>query len=71
MLAVGIFSVGNPDTAAWNGMDSAVPGIVAGGYTQIIAQAIEAVAVAAFAFDIVRLLLAVGGCWPAAQPRRR
>jgi Amt family ammonium transporter len=52
VLAVGIFSVGNPDTAAWNGIDSAVTGIVAGGYTQIIAQVFEAAAVAIFAFGL-------------------
>ncbi len=52
VLAVGIFSVGNPDTAAWNGIDSAVTGIVAGGYTQIIAQVLEAAAVAIFAFGL-------------------
>lgn len=52
VLAVGIFSVGNPDSAAWNGMDSAVTGLIAGGFTQIIAQLIEVVAVATFAFGL-------------------
>lgn len=50
VLAVGIFSVGNPDTAAWNGIDSAVTGLLYGGGTQIIAQIFEMVAVAVFAF---------------------
>jgi Amt family ammonium transporter len=52
VLAVGIFSVGNPDTAAWNGIDSAVTGIVRGGYTQILAQVFEAAAVTIFAFGL-------------------
>jgi Amt family ammonium transporter len=32
VLAVGIFAVGNPDTAAWNGVESAVTGIVGGSF---------------------------------------
>lgn len=52
VVAVGIFAVGNPDTAAWNGMDSAVTGMIAGGYTQIIAQLIEVFAITTFAFGL-------------------
>ena len=50
VLAVGIFAVGNPDTAAWNGIDTPVTGLLYGGGTQIIAQLFEMVAVASFAF---------------------
>jgi len=50
VLAVGIFAVGNPDSAAWNGIDSAVTGLLYGGGTQILAQVCEMVAAAAFAF---------------------
>jgi Amt family ammonium transporter len=52
VVAVGIFAVGNPDTAAWNGMDSSVTGMIAGGYTQIIAQLIEVFAITTFAFGL-------------------
>ena len=45
VLAVGIFANGNPDTAAWNGMSSAVTGLVKGGGTQILAQATEVIAI--------------------------
>lgn len=41
VLAVGIFANGNPDTAAWNGVESAVTGLLYGGSTQIIAQLLE------------------------------
>ncbi len=46
VLAVGIFANGNPDTAAWNGVPSAVTGLLYGGGTQILAQIFEAVFVA-------------------------
>jgi Amt family ammonium transporter len=45
VLAVGIFANGNPDTAAWNGVASPVTGLLYGGYTQILAQAAEALSV--------------------------
>ncbi len=41
VLAVGIFANGNPDTAAWNGVESAVTGLLYGGSTQIVAQLLE------------------------------
>jgi Amt family ammonium transporter len=50
VIAVGIFAVGNPDTAAWNGIDSPVTGLLYGGGTQILAQLFEAVSIALFAF---------------------
>src|SRR6266545_2996597 len=40
VLAVGIFAVGNPDTAGWNGIASAVTGIFSGGFVQIVPQLI-------------------------------
>ncbi|MFN8433680.1 MAG: ammonium transporter [Anaerolineales bacterium] len=45
VLAVGIFANGNPDTAAWNGMESAVTGLIYGGTTQIVAQLAEVVSI--------------------------
>jgi Amt family ammonium transporter len=45
VLAVGIFANGNPDTAGWNGVSSAVTGLLYGGTTQILAQAAEAASV--------------------------
>lgn len=45
VLAVGIFANGNPDTAAWNGVPTAVTGLLYGGTTQFFAQLIEVVAV--------------------------
>jgi Amt family ammonium transporter len=50
VLAVGLFANGNPDTAAWNGVSTPVTGLFFGGSTQIIAQVLEAVAVAGFVF---------------------
>lgn len=50
VLAVGLFASGNPDTAAWNGVDTAVTGLFYGGSTQIVAQAFEAIAIALFVF---------------------
>jgi Amt family ammonium transporter len=52
VLAVGLFANGNPDTAAWNGIDSAVTGLFYGGATQIVAQALEAISVTIFAFGL-------------------
>ncbi len=45
VLAVGIFANANPDTAAWNGMESAVTGLIYGGTTQILAQLTEVVSI--------------------------
>ncbi len=46
VLAVGLFANGNPDTAAWNGVPTAVTGLFYGGTTQILAQVAEAVSIA-------------------------
>jgi len=45
VLAVGIFANANPATAAWNGMESAVTGLLYGGSTQILAQLTEVIAI--------------------------
>ena len=50
VLAVGLFAHGTPDTVGWNGVAAAPLGLFYGGTTQIIAQALEAIAVAVFAF---------------------
>ncbi|MBL8058163.1 MAG: ammonium transporter [Anaerolineales bacterium] len=64
VLAVGIFANGNPNSAGWNGMSSAVTGLVAGGTTQIVAQIAEAAAVAGTVFAgsylFFKILAAVG-----------
>ena len=52
VLAVGIFANGNPDTAAWNGVESAVTGLLYGGTTQILAQLAEAVSIFVFVFGL-------------------
>jgi ammonium transporter, Amt family len=52
VLAVGIFANGNPDTAAWNGVESAVTGLLYGGTTQILAQLAEAVSIIVFVFGL-------------------
>jgi len=52
VLAVGIFAVGNPDTAAWNGVESAVTGIVGGSFAQILPQVLEAVSIAVVAWGL-------------------
>ena len=49
-LAVGIFANGNPLTAAWNGVDTPVTGLLYGGSTQILAQAAQVVSVGLFVF---------------------
>jgi Amt family ammonium transporter len=46
VIAVGLFANGNPDTALWNGVPSAVTGLFYGGSTQILAQLSEAVTIA-------------------------
>ena len=45
VLSVGIFAVGNPDSAAWNGMPGAVTGLLRGNFGQFGAQALEAVSI--------------------------
>lgn len=52
VLAVGIFANGNPDTAAWNGVESAVTGLLYGGSTQIIAQLIEVTSIFVAVFGL-------------------
>jgi Amt family ammonium transporter len=52
VLSVGIFANGNPDTAAWNGVDSAVTGLLYGGTTQIVAQLAEATSIFVFVFGL-------------------
>jgi ammonium transporter, Amt family len=64
VLAVGIFASGNPDTAAWNGIDTAVTGLLYGGTTQILAQIVEVLAVAivvtGLSYVFFRILMAIG-----------
>lgn len=51
VIAVGLFANGNPDTAAWNGIDHAVTGLFyGGGAGQLFAQIAEAGAVFLFVF---------------------
>jgi ammonium transporter, Amt family len=46
VLAVGIFASGNPDTAAWNGVPTAVTGLLyGGGVGQLLSQLTEGVAI--------------------------
>jgi len=52
VIAVGIFANGNPDTAAWNGMSSAVTGLLYGGSTQILAQFAEAISIFVVVFGL-------------------
>jgi Amt family ammonium transporter len=53
VLAVGIFASGNPDTAAWNGMDQAVTGLLyGGGFSQLAAQSLEAISIFGMAFGL-------------------
>ncbi len=51
VIAVGLFASGNPDSAAWNGIDSAVTGLFYGGGTgQLIAQVVEAASIGIVVF---------------------
>jgi Amt family ammonium transporter len=52
VLAVGIFANGNPDTAAWNGVESAVTGLLYGGTTQILAQLAEVASIFIVVFGL-------------------
>jgi Amt family ammonium transporter len=46
VLAVGIFANANPNSAGWNGMESAVTGLLyGGGVGQLIAQVVEVVSI--------------------------
>ncbi len=50
VISVGLFAAGNPDTAAWNGIDKAVTGLFyGGGFGQLGAQLLEAGAIFVFA----------------------
>ena len=65
VIAVGLFANGNPDTAAWNGIDSAVTGLFyGGGVTQLIAQLTEAagifVVVFGLSFVVFKILNSMG-----------
>ncbi len=59
VLAVGIFANGNPDTAAWNGVESAVTGLIYGGSTQILAQLAEVVSIFVVVFGLSYLFFKV------------
>ena len=50
VLAVGIFASGHPLTAAWNGVDTPVTGLLYGGSTQILAQLAQGVSIFVFVF---------------------
>ena len=52
VLAVGIFAVGNPDTAAWNGVATPVTGIVGGSFGQVLPQVLEVAGIAIWAFGL-------------------
>jgi Amt family ammonium transporter len=53
VLAVGLFAKGNPDTAAWNGIDKPITGLFyGGGFGQLFAQIIEAASIGVMAFGI-------------------
>jgi Amt family ammonium transporter len=59
LLAVGIFSNGNPSSAGWNGVQTAVVGLIHGGNTQIIAQALEVVSIFVVGFGLSYLFFKV------------
>ena len=50
VIATGIFAVGNPDTAGWNGVQAAVAGALHGNVMQLLPQILEVLAIGAFAF---------------------
>jgi Amt family ammonium transporter len=52
VLAVGIFANGNDASKGWNGMEGAVRGLIAGNPSQLLAQVIEAGAVAIVVFGL-------------------
>lgn len=59
VLAVGIFAMGNPDTAGWNGVATPVTGLLYGGTGQFIAQVFEAgsIFVAVFGLSYIFFLV--------------
>ena len=60
VIAVGLFASGNPDTAAWNGIDKAVTGLFyGGGFGQLAAQLLEAGAVFIIAFGLSYLFFKI------------
>lgn len=60
VIAVGLFANGNPDSAAWNGIDHPVVGLFyGGGFGQLGAQLFEAVAVFAVVFSLSYALFSV------------
>jgi len=65
VIAVGLFANGNPDSAAWNGIDTAVTGLFyGGGVGQLIAQVAEAgsifIVVFVLSWLVFRILMAMG-----------
>jgi Amt family ammonium transporter len=65
VIAVGLFACGNPDTAAWNGVDTAVTGLFyGGGFGQLAAQLFEAVSIAVVVFAgsyvVFKILMGMG-----------
>lgn len=52
VLSVGIFAMGNPDTAGWNGIATPVTGLLYGGTTQIFSQIAEAGAIVVVVFGL-------------------
>ncbi len=60
VISVGLFASGNPDTAAWNGIDTAVTGLFyGGGFGQLGAQLIEAGAIFIFAAGLSWVFFAI------------
>lgn len=64
VLALGLFASGNPDTAAWNGIDTPVTGLLYGNPSQFIAQLIAVIAIGsvtfALSYGFFKILAAVG-----------
>ncbi len=59
VIAVGLFASGNPDTAAWNGIDQAVTGLFyGGGFNQLAAQSVQAIAIFTTTFGLSYLFFA-------------
>jgi Amt family ammonium transporter len=53
LIAVGLFASGNPDTAAWNGLDKPVMGLLyGGGFGQLRAQLLEGISIFVIAFGL-------------------
>jgi Amt family ammonium transporter len=64
VLALGLFASGNPITAAWNGVDTPVTGLLYGNPGQFGAQFIAVIAIAtvtfALSYGFFKILMAVG-----------